>query len=175
MHGLFFACSADDMAVCVMTRTTTSAPFGSFATVHEFCQTNTTGPAITTCPTFVTDDGLRAYVWTNHDSPPKSAGVFLEQRTTTTSDFAVVFNVAPFANESFAVTHDELKLFTFDSSTSHVVTATRTSASAFGAPVALTGLDEYLPTWISPDECRLYLDYDTAAGSSRLYVASRAQ
>jgi hypothetical protein len=78
--------------------------------------------------------------------------------------------------DSFAVSSDELSIYIAQvddgQNGTHVGVATRaTTEEPFGAITARAGLDDYDPSWVSADRCRLYLD----GTDGDLYVASRAE
>lgn len=159
----------DANGVEVLTRTTTHDDFGAPTAVGFAC-----GPALLPmlpfCDTFVNPSGQRAYVATDQA---------LYQETWNGTRFDLGSNVNPPNARILSfpvVSADELVLVieSYDSSSPQATplkTATRASiADPFGPLTPLDGLDGYLPSWISPDLCRLYLtssDFD-------IYVASRA-
>lgn len=54
--------------------------------------------------------------------------------------------------------------------------ATRNSVSApFGTPVQVVAYTSAIPSWISPDECRLYVSIDGKGDGLRLYMVERAK
>jgi hypothetical protein len=78
------------------------------------------------------------------------------------------------------VSRDDLTLFlSLEGATGHVIMVTKRASTSTSFP-ALTPVTEFTtspglddPSWISPDGCRLYLRYQAAGETSRIYVATR--
>jgi hypothetical protein len=117
------------------------------------------------CHSFVTSDGLRTYLFGN--------GLFVMQRSTRGDPFTPNMQVMSASAFDWPVlTDDELTLFVFASyPPARIQMATRASANESFS--TWTNLDvtsgPSVPTWVSPDACRLYL----TGADGGVYVASR--
>ncbi|HEY1957008.1 MAG TPA: hypothetical protein VGH28_15420 [Polyangiaceae bacterium] len=164
-----------ESSLCVVSRPSVEAPFAAMTTVGYFCLFNG-GPASPyECETD-SSGALRAFVATVPPEPTYSEGIYLETRDDLASSFTLGPLVLADPEDSFAVSSDGLSIYIAQlddgQKGTHVGVATRaTTEEPFGAITALGGLDDYDPSWVSPDQCRLYLD----GADGDLYVASRAE
>ena len=188
--AVFAPCVIDwTAAMCVVARETTAETFGVVLTMQGPCACSGVTTALDCdCNAFVTNDGLRAYAQPYYYPYPSSTGVFLAQHDTHNSSFAYGQVVLAFPADLIVtnpvITSDELTLFVHTQTqySTNIATATRTTTSEpFGALTNIETIDldtaEDMPTWASPDGCRLYFERDVWQGGperGNIFVASRA-
>jgi hypothetical protein len=168
--------ASPNYALAMATRPSTSASFGALATI-----TSLDSPANDQTP-YVLPSGAALYYDSN------ASGNYLLYRAARngtgfdTPQVVTGTNLETADQSDVAITPDELTLY-FSSNrsgagTNTIFEATRTSvANGFGDPVALgldpTGRQLDMASWISSDNCVLYVTTITTAGDYDIYTATR--